>query len=191
MGALVSNIDRLRQTSGAHVMLVHHSGKDGAKGARGHSLLRAATDTEIEVSRDLLTGTSAARVTKQRELETGDEWAFTLRAVELGANRRGKPVTSCVVSEADAPNRDRHLPRDQQHALAILESLIADEGRAGVEGIPEGVRCVPVSCWRERVYKRSKPDAQQGTKQRAFRRASDGLIEAGRVCCQGDWVWVP
>ena len=33
-------------------MLVHHTGKDTAKGARGHSLLRAATDTEIEVKRE-------------------------------------------------------------------------------------------------------------------------------------------
>src|SRR6185437_446689 len=52
MGALVMNIDKLRQATGAHVLLIHHSGKDQAKGALGHSLLRAAVDTEIEVTRD-------------------------------------------------------------------------------------------------------------------------------------------
>ena len=46
MGALVRNIDRLRDETGGAVLLVHHSGKDLSRGARGHSLLRAATDTE-------------------------------------------------------------------------------------------------------------------------------------------------
>jgi hypothetical protein len=49
MGALVTNGTRIQQETGAMVCWVHHSGKDQARGARGHSLLRAATDTEIEV----------------------------------------------------------------------------------------------------------------------------------------------
>jgi hypothetical protein len=191
MGALVSNIDRIRQTTGAHVMLVHHSGKDGAKGARGHSLLRAATDTEIEVSHDSITRVSVARVTKQRELETGDEFAFSLRPVVLGENRRGKPVTSCVVDAAAAPKRDRQLPGDQQHALSILETLIADEGREGSEGVPSGTRSVPAAWWRERFYLRAKPDAKPEAKRKAFQRATDGLVKAGRVCCHGERVWIP
>jgi hypothetical protein len=190
MGALVANIDRIRQSAGSHVMLVHHSGKDGAKGARGHSLLRAATDTEIEVSRDPATGLSVARVTKQRELEIGDEFAFRLTPVTLGTNRRGKLVTSCVVDEAEAPTRERRLPADQKQALAILQQLISDEGRPGGEGVPPNVRCVTAAAWRQRVYLRTKPESQQGTKQRAFRRASDGLIEAGLVLCRGEWVWI-
>jgi len=50
MGALVRNIDRLRAETGAATILVHHSGKELARGARGHSLLRAAADTEIEMT---------------------------------------------------------------------------------------------------------------------------------------------
>jgi len=33
-------------------MIIHHSGKDKNKGARGHSSLRAAVDTEIEIKVD-------------------------------------------------------------------------------------------------------------------------------------------
>jgi RecA-family ATPase len=40
MGALVRNIDRLRAETGAAVLLVHHTGKDTSRGARGHSLAR-------------------------------------------------------------------------------------------------------------------------------------------------------
>jgi RecA-family ATPase len=52
MGALVMNDDAVRNATGAHLLFVHHTGKDAAKGARGHSLLRAATDTKIELSRE-------------------------------------------------------------------------------------------------------------------------------------------
>jgi RecA-family ATPase len=50
MGALVQRCDKLRAATGAHLMLLHHTGKDITLGARGHSLLRAAVDTEIEMT---------------------------------------------------------------------------------------------------------------------------------------------
>ena len=34
MGAFIRNIDRIREETGAHVLIVHHCGKDTAKGAR-------------------------------------------------------------------------------------------------------------------------------------------------------------
>jgi hypothetical protein len=37
MGAFVGSCDRIREASGGHIMVVHHSGKDQARGARGHS----------------------------------------------------------------------------------------------------------------------------------------------------------
>lgn len=51
MARLIRAVDELRRATGAHVMLVHHVGKDGAKGARGSSALRAAVDTEIALTR--------------------------------------------------------------------------------------------------------------------------------------------
>ena len=95
MGALVINSDHIRRETKAHVCFIHHSGKDSARGARGHSSLLAAADTEIEVTND--DGARIARVTKQREMECSGEFSFSLHVVTLGENRRGKPVTSCVV----------------------------------------------------------------------------------------------
>jgi hypothetical protein len=102
MGACVMNADRVRNETGAHVMFIHHSGKDPAKGARGHSLLRAATDTEIEITRDHDAGISISRVAKQREMEMDGEMAFELVSMQLGENQRGKPVTSCVIKSVEA-----------------------------------------------------------------------------------------
>lgn len=91
MGAMVRHLDVLRRATGAHLMAVHHSGKDRAKGARGHSLLRAATDTEIEVAdREIM-------VTKQRDLDGSFARHFDLDVVTLGVDADGDPVTSCTV----------------------------------------------------------------------------------------------
>jgi hypothetical protein len=78
MGAFIRNIDRIRQETGAHVLIVHHCGKDTAKGARGHSSLRAATDTEIELTSDGDTGIKTACIKKQKDGEEGIQFAFRL-----------------------------------------------------------------------------------------------------------------
>lgn len=50
MGLVVRHFDRIRNECSAHFMLIHHSGKNAAAGARGWSGVRAAVDTEIEVT---------------------------------------------------------------------------------------------------------------------------------------------
>ena len=97
MTLAVKAIDAVRSATGAHVAIVHHCGKDQAKGARGHSSLRAAVDTEIEVFRPENETVSTVRVTKQRDLQVGELMPFSLKVIELGTDRRGKPITSCVV----------------------------------------------------------------------------------------------
>jgi hypothetical protein len=191
MGALVGNADRIRQALSAHVQFIHHSGKDAARGARGHSLLRAATDTEIEVTRVPGAGTSTARVTKQRDLAVEGEFAFRLQPVTLGVNRRGKTVASCVVAEADAVAAGPKLSGDQQTALSILFEITAHDGRTGLPGLPADARAVPVAAWKDAVYRRTKPGAPTGTKCKAFNRAVDALIAAGRVDTLDDRVWIP
>lgn len=110
MTAFVKNIDRIRQATGAHVMVIHHTGKDIARGARGHSSLRAATDTEIEISVEP-DGTTKAVITKQRDHQSGDEYPFSLKPVALGIDQDGDAIASCVIvptatKTKDLPTRD-------------------------------------------------------------------------------------
>ena len=102
MGTAVQSMDAVRAATGAHVLLVHHCGKDEAKGARGHSSLRAAVDTEIEISRADGESISTVRATKQRDMPMGEPMPFSLPQVTLGTDRRGKPITSCIVRHEDA-----------------------------------------------------------------------------------------
>jgi RecA-family ATPase len=51
MNAYVSAADRLREATGANVMIVHHSGVHEDRRERGSNVLRGAADTVIKVSR--------------------------------------------------------------------------------------------------------------------------------------------
>lgn len=47
MGAVITACDSIRERSSILVVLIHHTGKDTARGAHGHSSLKAASDAEI------------------------------------------------------------------------------------------------------------------------------------------------
>lgn len=100
MTQFIGNCDTLRGMTGAHVSTVHHSGKDKAAGARGHSSLRAATDTEIELDYNEITGLRTAKATKQRDMETGAVFTFKLDVIDLGIDEDGDAVTTCTIKEA-------------------------------------------------------------------------------------------
>lgn len=102
MGLVVRRFDRIRTECKAHFMLIHHSGKAAAAGARGWSGVRSAVDTEIEII-DSPSG-RCMEITKQRDLSTkGERIGFKLDVVTLGHTKWGEPATSCVVVASDAP----------------------------------------------------------------------------------------
>jgi putative DNA primase/helicase len=121
MGLVVRRFDRIRTECKAHFLLVHHSGKAAAAGARGWSGIRAAVDTEIEVT-DSPAG-RCAEITKQRDLSTkGERIGFRLDTVHLGVTKWGTPATSCVVQPNDAPQKTAGK-RISEVGGAVLEML--------------------------------------------------------------------
>ena len=124
MSVVVRHVDHIRNETGAHFLLIHHTGKDAARGMRGWSGMRGAIDTEIEITVDSETGTHAAEVTKQRDIPgKGERIGFRLQVVEMGIGKWGKPVTSCVVLDADAPAKAAPGKRPSEIAGAITEFL--------------------------------------------------------------------
>jgi hypothetical protein len=193
MGALVANSDTIRDQTKACVLYIHHCGKDAARGSRGHSSLKAATDTEIEVTRGA-DRVSIARVTRQRDMESEGSFAFRLEPVELGRNQRGKPVTSCVVVTAtDAPAVPAEavpLTNNERIALRCLDQAMkADAIRATVfDDDVEGL-VVRTDDWRAWFYREGKPGADRKAQEKAFRRALDGLLAKGRIGTRDDLIW--
>ena len=95
MGKALAHCRKISQASGAMVLLVHHSGKDASKGARGWSGLRAAADVELEVTR--LEDYRELTVTKLKDGQDGAQFGFKLDTVALWDDEDGDPVSSCVV----------------------------------------------------------------------------------------------
>jgi AAA domain/Bifunctional DNA primase/polymerase, N-terminal/Primase C terminal 2 (PriCT-2) len=137
MGRVIEHCKQLHKATRATVLLIHHSGKDDSKGARGWSGLRAAADAEIEVSRH--TDHRAAKVTKMKDGEEGAEFAFKLTPVEIGVDDDGDPETSCVVEQlAVPPKGTRKEPRPGSVERTLLDAIrdvpSADQ-RASVPGV--------------------------------------------------------
>jgi hypothetical protein len=195
MGAFVRNVDLLRAKTGAATLALHHTGKDPSKGARGHTLLRAAVDIEIEVAKG--SEQSIATVTKQRDGETGRTFAFRLQRIELGEDRDGEPITSCVVmpienTEAIKPAKasGRAIPAEYLKALDYLSDVMADFSESIVaNGIPAGVKVVHVDRWRDYLKQRALHDGGENGK-KWFQRARASLIANNRVAFDGSYVWI-
>jgi len=132
MGAIVINFDRIRHATGVHLLVVHHSGKDRAKGARGHSLLRAATDTEIEVADYQI------EVTKQRDMESGFAIGFKLDPIVLGEDADKDIQISATIRlvgrDAVASGAVAGRERAVLEALTAIEAPLSAAARA--EGVP-------------------------------------------------------
>lgn len=123
MGVVVRHLDRIRTECHAHLSIIHHCGKAQANGARGWSGIRAAIDTEIEVT-DTPAG-RVAEITKQRDLPTkGKRIGFRLEPVTLGLSKWGTASTSCIVVSEDAPAQ-QPLKRMGEVEGAVVEFLAA------------------------------------------------------------------
>lgn len=193
MGALIESADRIRHSTGAAVLLVHHAGKDRAKGARGHSSLYGAVDTAIEVTA-AESGLRTAKTVKQKDGDDGLTFCFSLEPVTVASVPR--LVTSCTVRAEAAPEQEaapagRRLSGVNAIALAALQRAVEDHGVTppATPNIPTGIRAVSWDLWRLVFYKmRSSetPDANQ----KAFRRASTDLQSRGILSTWGDQVWL-
>lgn len=129
MGLAINHCRTLRVSTGATIMVIHHAGKDLHRGARGWSGIRAAADSEIEVTRDEETNERAIRITKQKDGEDGMVLGFELDTVLVGMDMDGDDETSCVVLEAEAPVR---APRKGSGVREVEKDL--GEGAIGAEG---------------------------------------------------------
>ncbi|OSK24060.1 regulatory prophage protein [Escherichia coli M056] len=104
MGAFIRGCDELKRRTGATVLVVHHSGKDETKGARGSSAFRASLDAEYRIRRE--GADSEALViscTKMKDAEELKEAAYDLRVVELFTDTDGELITSLVVVDKPRP----------------------------------------------------------------------------------------
>ncbi len=100
MGLYVAAMGAIKSATGACVMGLHHTGKDG-KDARGSSAVEGAQDTELRVTalKEALRG--ELRVDKQKDLPEREPVRLAYAVHVVGADEDGDPVTSLAVRPGD------------------------------------------------------------------------------------------
>jgi hypothetical protein len=199
MGMLVKHADAIRDYTGAHICFIHHSGKDKAKGARGHSSLRAAVDTEIEISRNEGDDFSLVKVVKQRDLEKEDDTAFKLKSIEIGENQYFETQTSCVVEfiEIDESKVKSTKLTDMQQFVydAIVHSIMSVGRVRRIYGYD--LKSISYDDMREvleqRGYKEMLETKNRTTAQQiksTTQTVRVALQKKGKIGMDGEYVWL-
>lgn len=129
MGEVVHQLDRIKDATGACVLVLHHTGKDTARGTRGSSALTGAIDTGVEVRGD--TRAMTLVVTHQKDGDVGEPRQFRAEAV-------GESIVLI-------PTMD--LSRASSSTIAVMEALLeVDTGG------------VPTTVWKDMANARGIPE---------------------------------
>jgi hypothetical protein len=190
---------------GSTVVLIHHLGKDASRGARGHSSLFGALDTELTV--ESCAGGFKMKPTKQRDLEIGREDFYRLERVDLGRDSDGGPMTSCVVVPANGP-LGPDVPKLSESAQLVESCFEELLGHSGEEvsatvlqgkygssytqhGETRGVRrkLVLERFAASRQEDPDKPDIKADSSRRAFQRGLKQLQGANLLESYSGYVW--
>ena len=182
MGEILEAAKRLQAATGGLVVLVHHTGKDSARGLRGHSSLFAAMDAAVEVTRD--GDRREWKVSKAKDGLDGAAHPFGLEVLALGTDEHGDTITSCVVTagESSASKAPRLTPA-QRMARDSLLTACEQSGELNEAGTLRGVH---VEDWREVFYSASTADNPH-TKKVAFQRARGALCGAELAAVEDDF----
>jgi hypothetical protein len=128
MTALVDALNLLRIETNACILISHHTGKNDSGLARGSSVLRAAMDTEMHLTRR--DGGIQLACTKQKDAEPFVPVELEIQGVALGYDEDGDEVTAPVAIGSRAAelgrdfvsNQKRRTGKHLKAALLILEN---------------------------------------------------------------------
>jgi hypothetical protein len=180
VGKALAHCREIHKRTGAMVLLVHHSGKDESRGARGWSGLRAAADCEIEIMR--CDDDRSATITKLKDGEDGTEYGFRLGVVGIGFDEDGEVIDSCIVEHCAATAKAKKKSEPGGKYSKMILNLARDLG-----GLGDGT--VPVAeLMRESISKIPKLDGDRDRRRDIVKRAIDGLVAGGFLEASDDFV---
>lgn len=169
-------------------MIVHHSGKDKAKGARGHSLLRAATDTEIKIDKQKVS------ITKQRDMDASKPLRFCLREINLGKDSDGDLITSCVLvpNDASLEFEEAGLTPQQSDYYEILVEIIPSQGQEAPLrlDLPKGTKVVELSEWWKSIESAGIANKNKASFRTTRNTVKKAIRDQGLIGFDRQFVWL-
>jgi hypothetical protein len=196
MGEILESCKRLQALIGGLVILIHHTGKDTTRGARGHSSLFAALDGGIEVNR--LVNSRSWSIAKAKDGEDGKDFPFKLKVHNLGKDLDGDEITSCTIEQA-LPNIFVKPPPQgakQQAAFKTLKGHMSTlvNPPLGIAGGPAGVPCMKfedaVIFLAGTLATTAKSKRTNEARRLLKGLSSSGHIDSGLDANADTWCWV-
>ena len=204
MGAWIHNCGRMQRKLDCALMAAHHSGKDILKGARGHSSLLGAVDTQLELQKiamdepkDGVAGRGVITLSKSKDGQDNLKFGFEMIHIDIGGSLNLGESTSLGVREYQEMIDEQHKktkvppPRTgaggvQKLSLDALHKAIAEHGEMRlIDG--KRNKAILVEQWRQ-AFEASQTD-KIGIKKR-FERTVMSLQNAKRVEVFDPFVWV-
>ena len=126
MTKFVKSCDEFRATTGCDILIIHHSGKDVLKGARGSSVLKAALDNEFSVERvgeDLRGRNVTLSCSKCKDGQEPPDMTFYMKTVPLGKkDKKGRELDSLVPELTESPT-EKYVDTGKQAFIDIVKKL--------------------------------------------------------------------
>ena len=135
MGRFIDGVETVKRETGAAVLVIHHTGKNEQRGARGSSALIGAADTIISCSGDI--SRLEIKCEKMKDAEPFKSFILSGRTVELEDGR-----SSCVLLPFDEAMAALVSPGKQasiKRVLAILEEKFGPEGATATQWAKAGM----------------------------------------------------
>lgn len=196
MGEILEACKRLQALIDGLVVLIHHTGKDTTRGARGHSSFFAALDGAIEVERTA--NQRSWTVVKAKDGQDGKNVPFDLKPHVLGLDADGDEITSCTVTPVHGNIFAKPQPKgkSQQSALKVIEQQIASLANPtfGIAGCPANKACLRFEDGISHLAG-TLHDKPKNKRNNEARRLLKGLIDGGFLgttldANQDAWFWV-
>ena len=108
MNSFIAGCDRMKAATRATIMVIHHTGKDAEKGARGSSALRAASDFEYAVKRTDDGGAFILSCTKAKDEREPEVQLFNLKIRGIMVDDEGDEITSLTPENEGIPLPEEH-----------------------------------------------------------------------------------
>lgn len=191
----MGNVVRLARSltdSGAAVVLVHHSPKADDSTPRGHGSLNGDADVGLRLTKD--TEGVTGSFSKNRNGPSDALLGFTIKAVCIGTDEDGEPITAPALEEKDGNRRTKRLLTPlEQTGRTILADLIVSAGKPlpSGPGFPSGMRGVAEEDWREECESRRLSTAEnEFDRARSFRRVYAQLLQKKQIAARDGIVWL-
>ena len=212
MSVVLKRGKRIAEETGVQVSFVQHMNASGEK-IRGWTGIKANVDSVL-ICRNTDQADSEGRPIYELELDKckdgkrGIRWQYVLKEVQLGDDRHGDPITSCVIDHPNGkadPNRPAYetFSTAMRDTFAAIKKAITDFGEKTPGGLslPMSITTVTTLQAVIEVYVRNilvvdakATETEQAkareTARKSIQRGGADLRDRGYIGREGRWIWL-